>query len=245
MKHTGRDNPRTIQRAFPWKTFNWGLICLVAIILGILLLLPNRLIRRSLHTWNVYHYVIGTKYFEELGYFDIYRATLLASSEGEPIFPGVSRTRDLRTYQKKTVTAVVAEAKEDRLRERFTAERWREFKKDLGIIRSQRPDPKYWRGPLRDRGFNPTPLWLLVHGPLLNAFDLQQEQILFFLCYAQHLLFFVAFLCVYWAFGRGVIFVFIAFFCLYFHSCDTNLFYKRQPTPNIAFRPQSKSFNEH
>jgi hypothetical protein len=108
-------------------------------------------------------------------------------------------------------------ARKIKIRGRFSPARWKQFQNDLEMIRQQRPDPTYWRGPLRDRGFNPSPAWLLIHKPLLNAFDLKpHEWILFFLCYAQNLLFFATIVAVYWAFGKTASLVFTAFFLLYF-----------------------------
>jgi hypothetical protein len=213
---------------FPFKLLVKGLAIIFVLIVAGLVLLPTQVIRRGLHTWNLYHYVIGTKYFDELGYFDLYTGTLAADAdraasftstnrETGRIFEAVTHTRDLHTYKVIRTQKALERARKIKLRDRFSPSRWKQFTSDLEMIRKQRPDPKYWRGPLRDRGFNPSPAWLLIHEPLLNSFDLKEhEWILFFLCYAQNLLFFATFVAVFWAFGKTASLVFCALFLLYF-----------------------------
>ncbi|MCP4196610.1 MAG: DUF2029 domain-containing protein [Proteobacteria bacterium] len=213
---------------FPYKLLVKGLAIIFVLIVGGIALLPTQVIRRGLHTWNLYHYVIGTKYFDELGYFDLYTGTLAAdadravssksqNTETGRLFSAVTQTRDLHTYKVIPVQSAIERARKIKLRDRFSPSRWEQFTSDLEMIRKQRPDPKYWRGPLRDRGFNPSPAWLLVHKPLLNSFDLKKhEGILFFLCYAQNLLFFATFVAVFWAFGKTASLLFAALFLLYF-----------------------------
>jgi hypothetical protein len=187
---------------FPYRLLLKGLAIITLVIVGAIALLPTQVLRRGLHTWNLYHYVIGTKYFDELGYFDLYTGTLAAdadraasttspNTETGRIFEAVTHTRNLHTYKITRIQAALDRAREIAIRNRFSSARWKQFQSDLEMIRKQRTDPKYWRGPLGDRGFNPSPVWLLIHKPLLNFFDLKEhEWILFFLCYAQILLFF-------------------------------------------------------
>ncbi len=214
---------------FPYKLLTKGLVIITLLIALTMVLLPTQVLRRGLHTWNLYHYVVGTKYFDELGYFDLYTGTFAADAdrtasttspadtETGRLFEAVHRTRNLHTYKIIRVKTALNEARKMKLRGRFSPARWKQFQGDLEMIRKQRPDPTYWRGPLRDRGFNPSPVWLLLHNPLLNSFDLKtHEWILFFLCYAQNLLFFATIVAVYWAFSKSAALVFTTFFLLYF-----------------------------
>ena len=66
--------------------------------------------------WNVYHYYVGSKYFAELGYFDLYRATLVADDDWQAHkremtgsrkekhvrgmgFGHITRARDMHSYK--------------------------------------------------------------------------------------------------------------------------------------------------
>lgn len=53
----------------------------------------------SVHYYDIFHYHIGGKYFTELGYFDLYHATVIADQEHAKRFDRISnftRIRDLR-----------------------------------------------------------------------------------------------------------------------------------------------------
>lgn len=50
----------------------------------------------TVRVWNVYHYFLGAKYFPELGYKDLYVATLAARGELLASRPDDSRPGDLR-----------------------------------------------------------------------------------------------------------------------------------------------------
>lgn len=59
----------------------------------------------TFRAWNVYHYYLGSKYFDKLGYTELYAATLAADDLVAPELPEGSRTlqsvrvtRDMRTY---------------------------------------------------------------------------------------------------------------------------------------------------
>src|SRR5262249_28823589 len=50
------------------------------------------------HPWEQYHFFLGSKYLREIGYFDIYKATILADREGAGQLADVRTTRDLHTF---------------------------------------------------------------------------------------------------------------------------------------------------
>ena len=59
-----------------------------------------------LHTWDTYHYVLGAKYFPELGYTGLYEATLAAERAAELLPPGSALpVRDLVTNAIRTSNA--------------------------------------------------------------------------------------------------------------------------------------------
>lgn len=110
--------------------------------------------------WNVYHYYLGSKYFAELGYHDLYVASLVADRGG--YWDEIDELRDLRTYE--VVPRAAATARYRPL-DHFSPARWESFQRDVGALQKFRP-PDRWRGIFRDRGYNPPPLWTTVGGML-------------------------------------------------------------------------------
>lgn len=142
--------------------------------------------RIHIHHWDVYHYFIGTKYFAELGYRDLYRATAIADFEDDranfrPDLP----IRDLRNNAEQIPRS---EALEDRTRikARFAEPgRWREFKDDIAFFRSA--DPKLWRASKfqQDHGYNGTPLTTVLLGFLANQRLVDTSTFLRFIVWAD------------------------------------------------------------
>lgn len=171
-------------------------------------------VKRKLHLWNAFHYVLGTKYFKEVGYFDLYKAVLLADQEERKIFSPRDNTRDQHTYKKIPIAQAIKAARSEGIRERFTHERWNDFKADMETILRQRRD-EFWKLPIADRGFNPSPAWLILHEPLLNKVGKLSEYKLMALCYAQLPFYLVVAILLWWAFGLRTTGLFFLFFILY------------------------------
>jgi len=126
------------------------------------------------HTWNQYHYVLGTKYFDEVGNHDLYTATLLADQEDEGHFTSVKRVRDMSTYAMLSRKQAFTQAQARGLRARFTDERWAEFKHDLRVFYPMLT-PTTWSGVLTDLGFNASPAWVILYRPLLEVVPLSRR----------------------------------------------------------------------
>ena len=190
-------------------------VALLALLLGLTLAWPGDLLLRQLHSWQIFHYVLGTKYFDELGYDDFYNGLVLADSEQDRLFIRAGRTRDLRSYYWIGVDEALRQARASGLRQRFSETRWAELKRDLRAIQRLRP-PRKWVGPLLDRGFNPSPAWLLLHQPLLNAVPIHDPRVLFFVCNLQLLFYLLTFAVAWWAFGPRTTLLGSLFYLLYF-----------------------------
>ncbi len=135
---------------------------------------------RQVHTWNQYHYVLGTKYFAEVGYEDLYIATVLADAEGPQKFSGVRQVRDMRDYDRFLSRAdMQVRAKETGLRARFSDERWAEFQHDLAVFYPLM-GAKHWPSVVGDLGFNPSPVWVAIHQPLLRWVPLSADTLRMF-----------------------------------------------------------------
>ena len=130
----------------------------------------------GVHAWNQYHYVLGTKYFAEVGYQDLYVATLLADADGEKRLEKVSKLRDMRTYFLVTREDALARAEKEGLRARFTDARWAEFKHDTDFYVAML-GPKVMPGVLTDLGFNPSPAWVILNQPLLWLHPLDRDYV--------------------------------------------------------------------
>jgi len=93
--------------------------------------------------WGMYHYYVGAKYFEEVGYFDLYECTI---TEATP-------RRDLRTYDYRLDAPDCTS--------NFMSERYQQFKDD--IVASE-----YYPQAMIDKGYNGTPTWTAIFGTLAN-----------------------------------------------------------------------------
>jgi hypothetical protein len=119
-----------------------------------------------LNEWDFYHYYVGTKYAPELGYTNLYGATLAADDEtGLRYHNPHGEIRDLATAQLRDVREVAAEA--GHYRQHFSEERWREFVADIAWFKMQLPE-KRWSLVLVDHGYNGTPAWSFVVGGLFT-----------------------------------------------------------------------------
>lgn len=172
---------------------------------------------RSVQAWNMFHYVLASKYFDEVGYFDLYKAAILADNapDGHNYFEKLPKIRDMKTYDFVPMNIALAEAKAEKLREKFSEQRWASFQKDLKFIQKLRSSKK-WDGPISDRGFNPSPAWLALHYPLLNMVDITKTNVLKKLATVQVFLYVIAFGFAIWGFGIRTTLVGTTWVALYF-----------------------------
>ncbi|MBM4362707.1 MAG: discoidin domain-containing protein, partial [Deltaproteobacteria bacterium] len=115
------------------------------------------------HTWDMRVYFPTAKYFRELGFDGLYTASVAAYLEDAP---GASERRvahvelrDLRDYRMTTVEQVIDQVRT--VKDRFSPERWTEFKQDMAFF-WKTMGPGGYLGSLRDHGGNATPAWLLL-----------------------------------------------------------------------------------
>ena len=106
-----------------------------------------------------FHYYLGAKYFSELGYDGLYAASLAAQRENRPAAALPKIFRDLRTNEvvpRRSQATFVRQVKD-----RFTPQRWEEFRRDHSLImRAVKPE---LRGLLRlDHGYNPPPSYTAI-----------------------------------------------------------------------------------
>jgi len=108
-----------------------------------------------------YHYFLGSKYFSELGYYGLYRYTLLADNESRvPRLGDIKKIRRLEDLSKVPALQAIEKARKER-KDYFSEERWHEFRQDW---RAMARGSTTWERKLNDHGFNPPPFWNVIPG---------------------------------------------------------------------------------
>jgi len=161
----------------------------------------TRLIAERIDVYDVIHYYLGPKYFDELGYFDLYPACILADREA-----GTHFRPDPPTYQAETAAGYEVRAYGDALlrgeevKARFTPERWAQFAHDFTTL--QRDfyglERDYWYQLVNDHGFNGTPGWTGYAAPLVDLLPVERVKLI---CYVDIALLLGALGVAWWAFG--------------------------------------------
>lgn len=115
----------------------------------------------KLRSWNVFHYYLGSKYYHELGYDQLYPCALQVARERADVQFG-AYARDLATYRYRPAGSLRCTAT-------FTPARWHEFSSDMAWILA-RPGryPEMHEIILLDKGYNMLPTWTGLVEPLTN-----------------------------------------------------------------------------
>ncbi len=123
---------------------------------------PNVRYREYYHRHELYHYYLGSKYSEELGYKLLYDCTLIAEAEnGRRAQVAKREFRDLRDDLIKQAKDTYILTKPEKCTGHFTPERWTAFKKDVDwFYNSARGS--YWERMQQDHGYNPPPVWTMT-----------------------------------------------------------------------------------
>ncbi len=135
--------------------------------------------------YDVIHYYLNAKYFDELGYFDLYPACMLADVEaGGPRFDGgeVYLAQDEEGHHIEPLAHAIHRGRE--LREQsFSSERWDAFKHDFLFLQREVPgmSDTLWRQLIQDHGFNGTPVWTWIASPIASAVPVEAIKLLGYL----------------------------------------------------------------
>ena len=119
-----------------------------------------------IHHGEMFHYYLGTKYFSELGYYELYNAVIAADSEQDSSLEGQPFYSDLKTYQ--NTQRQIALDDIDRVKSLFSRERWSAFKDDVAFFKSSMPRPPGLTFVLMDHGYNGSPVSTFMLGMLAN-----------------------------------------------------------------------------
>ena len=158
--------------------------------------------------YEFYHYYIGAKYNHELGYENMYKATVLADYERTGQFV-TDRVRSLETHKLMYTKTIPNEA--EALKSKFTVARWNEFTDDTLYLKSKMPIAR-WKSMLTDKGYNPSPVWTLVGGFIANSVPTSNLFGLQCLAAIDLVLILMMFGAIWWAFDLRTAAIWAAFF---------------------------------
>lgn len=192
---------------------------------------PKALVER-IDTYDVIHYYLNAKYFDELGYLDLYPAMLLADHENDGPFFEKQGTQYLAQTEERghywdSIDNGLARGREVR-EQRFSPERWAQFEHDAlylqrvrGCMEKNRVgdcraelNEALWRQLIVDHGFNGTTAWVLIARPIASVVPVEWVKLLGLL---DVILLGIAIGAVVWAYGR-VAGLWIALFLLTTYS---------------------------
>ncbi len=155
-----------------------------------------------------YHYLLGAKYYDELGYLGLYEATVIADAESSnPVFDKNDRIRNLENHQMISI--------EDALnrgviwKENFSPERWKLFKEDIEFYKTV--GRSNFKEILKDRGYNGTPFHSFFAGTLANILPTNYHNVTL-LCLFDIIGLLLMMVLISWAFGWKAGAIFAIFF---------------------------------
>ncbi len=182
-----------------------------------------------LDAYDVMHYYVNAKYFDELGYLDLYPAVILVDHENDgPFFEAgpVYLAQDESGHNRRPMRHALARGQAVKDAE-FTPERWEQFSHDvlylqrtIGCRERKRSnsskcarefDDKMWRQMIQDHGFNGTVVWTMVAEPITTMVPVEAVKLLGYLDVA---LLAIGFGAVFWAFGLAPTLWTLTFFLL-------------------------------
>ena len=120
----------------------------------------------SLHYHELFHYVLGSKYFPENRYTYLYHCAAIAEAEsGNRTKIAEREVRNLETNELKVFGESVDEV--EPCRRSFTPARWVAFQSDVRLMRSFMRD-EHWGSIFKDHGYNATPVWTALGSAVSN-----------------------------------------------------------------------------
>ncbi|MCB9678468.1 MAG: hypothetical protein H6737_25430 [Alphaproteobacteria bacterium] len=162
-----------------------------------------RLATERVDSYDVIHYYLNAKYFDELGYLDLYPACMLADADnGGPFFKqqgNIYMAQDDKGHTLKPTSHALQRGRFVR-DTRFTPERWKQFEHDFLYLQRERfpMGDELWRQMIQDHGFNGTPVWTLLARPFAQLVPVEYIKAL---GYIDVVLLFIGFGAIWWAYG--------------------------------------------
>ena len=164
------------------------------------------------HLHDVLHYYLGSKYYAEIDYGDLYTAMLRAEAEVYDDRFKTIEARDLRTYDVVHIRGLLQRS--EPVKAAFTDARWRDFKADVSYFREALDN--LYPTVLMDHGFNPTPVWALVGGIPAQRVAAGDAEGIALLTLLDVFLLAGIFGAVLWAWGREAALLAVIHYCVIF-----------------------------
>jgi hypothetical protein len=161
---------------------------------------PNTRYSEYYHRHEFYHYYLGSKFFQEVGYKRLYECTAIAEIElGRAANVRKRDIRDLRVNLIRPIidTEVVKDPKH--CTAHFSPERWSAFKKDVDWFYKSAAG-SYWENMIKDHGYNPPPVWTMT-GKFFANMGVADDTFFKYLASIDILLHLGAVALLVWAFG--------------------------------------------
>ncbi len=123
-------------------------------------------------SYDLIHYYLNAKYFDELGYYDLYPACIVADHEAKgPFFPEgkAFMDQDDLGHHLRPISVAIEEGQKVKA-EKFTPERWAQFSHDFLFLQRnvEGLSGELWRQLIQDHGFNGTTVWVLQALPFVQ-----------------------------------------------------------------------------
>jgi len=167
----------------------------------------------SIHYPDSFQHYIGSKYFKELGYFNIYNAVVTADAEGDDCLKGVAYLRDLESCYIMSKESILKNAAY--YKSKFSSSRWEEFKSDVQFFVKRITPEKFAEQILIDHGYHTSPVWNTTGGIIANVIPAEN---IIFLTYLDLFLLIIMFVAIFYAFGAETMLIALIFFSINFLS---------------------------
>lgn len=134
------------------------------------------------------YYYLNSKYFEELDYFYLYPAILIADEENQNRLRDIDTYRNLHDYQMVPRNHIETERKA--IKDAFSAKRWASFRNDIDyLVKNNKKD--IWKYFFIDHGYNPPPTWTVVGGFLSNITPVENAKAITMIDFALVVIMFI------------------------------------------------------
>ena len=144
----------------------------------------ERTIFERVDTYDLSHYYLNSKYFDELGYYDLYPAMMLAdyANDGPHFRDGNKYLAQKAAGQGMKPIAQARQRGQGVKDNQFTPERWEAFEHDSLTMQREIPGftDKLWRQMIQDHGYNGTPPWTSLARPLASIVPVESVKLLGF-----------------------------------------------------------------
>ncbi len=162
-----------------------------------------RLVTEQVDTYDLVHYYLNAKYFDQLGYYDLYPAAIYADfSNDGPYFKKMGNKYMAQNDAGHGFRGIDHAYERGKFvaENNFTPEDWASFEHDTLVLQREIKgfNDKLWRQMIQDHGFNGTLPWTMVAEPLTHVVPVEWVKAL---CYIDFVLLIGATAVVGWAYG--------------------------------------------